>query len=141
MKIEPGMFIKIKSLSIYFEVQEVFLNMVVCASRNPSDKTELVFRDNIEYSVHTPPSGNWIKLNREKGFYDKFYPEGWQPTIFKVIPFSDIEAGMTLVGFKGTFKPVTKKGNTWTCTGSQKTYTSKNNDSFITQVIQVEGKV
>lgn len=138
MNIKPGQFIRHDSLSISFEVQEVFSDMCVCASRDPKFKTELVFLKDIYECVDTPLDSHWVKLDRSKGFYDKFHPEGWQPYKSKVIPFSAIEAGMELVGTKGVLYPVSKKGNTWKCTGSQKSITSKNNDTYVWQVIQHE---
>lgn len=138
MNIEPGMFISVKGCDIFFEVKSVHTNFVICANRNPTHETELVFIDTIDQCVEKPLNSKWIKLNRQKGYYDKFYPEGWQPYISQVIPFSSIEAGMELIGYKGVFYPVSKKGNTWKCTGSQKTLTSKNNDMHIWCIFQHE---
>lgn len=139
MKIEKGMFIRYETLLIYFEVEEVFKDMVVCAARDPKDGTDLVFIDRIVDCVDTPPCREWIKLNRTKGFYDKFHPEGWHGDDIKVIPFNDIVAGMTILTYKGSTKTVKKVGNTWHCKGTQKTITSKNADSHHMNLVQSEG--
>lgn len=120
--IKPGMFIKHGGCSIYFEVETVFHDMVVCVSRNPNDKTELVFINQITECVEKPCCKTWIKLNREKGFYDKFYPEGWLREITQVVPFLSLKENDEVIGTKGLMKLVKKvsKGK-WKTTGAQKT--------------------
>ena len=135
--IKPAMFVKIKGCSIYFEVSEVFSDMVVCASRNPKDITELVFIDNIELCVSNPPNNNWIKLNREKGFYDKFYPEGWQGSVSKVIHFNDLKEGYKICTLKGVCELIKKRGNKWITKGCQKTLQGE----YFWHIISVESKI
>lgn len=126
--IKPGMFIKHGDCSIYFEVETVFHDMVVCASRDPRDKTELVFTDKITECVEKPYSKTWINLNREKGFYDKFHPEGWLPQITKVVPFSELKENDEIIGKKGLMKLVKKVSEEkWKTTGKQKTLSGINN--------------
>lgn len=140
MNIKPGMFIQYGTLGIEFEVKEVFSDFVICAARNPKDETELVWIKDINYCVDEPDSTQWIKLNREKSFYDKFHPEGWQPTITKVISFNEIKEGMKIITEKGVCETTRRVGNTWHLKGAKKTFTSKNSDTYVTQLIQVEGK-
>lgn len=140
MKIKPGDFIRHSTLLIWFEVHEVFSDFVTCADRDPAKGTELVFKKDIQLHHDSLPPGHYIKMNREKNFYDKFYPEGWHGDESKVIPFNDIKEGMMLIGTKGIFVPKYRKGNTWYCTGAQKTLTSKNQDSYVWHQIRFEGK-
>lgn len=130
MKIEKGTFIRYDTLSIYFEVQDVFSDMVVCAARTAQEGTDLVFINKIEEVVQTPPCSRWVKLDRTKGFYDKFSPEGWVPHISKVIPFSEIKEGSVIVTTRGACTAVRKVKDKWICTGAQKSITSKNNDTY-----------
>lgn len=140
MKIEKGMFIRHGFCSIYFEVEEVFSNMVICASRDPKKKTELVFIDDINNAIFDDGKTYFekIKLNREKNFYDKFHPEGWQEDKLKVVKNEELLVGDLILTEKGASK-VVKKGNNnkWFLEGRQKTFSG----SYVSVVIQVEGKV
>lgn len=126
LNIKSGMFVSHGSCSIYFEVKEILENFLICASRDPKSKTELVFLDNVSDVVEKPISNQWIKLNREKGFYDKFYPEGWVPTITKVVKSSELKENDTIITEKGVCV-LTKKlsPNKWKMQGNQKTFSKE----------------
>lgn len=124
--IKPGMFIRHDFNLIYFEVESVLGNMVICAARDPSKKTALVFVDKIQDLVDKPLSNSWIKCNREKGFYDKFHPECWKPQKTEVIKFENLQEGDEIFTFKGLCKVVKKiNDNKWKLSGSQKTLSGK----------------
>ena len=137
--IKPGMFIRHDLNLIYFEVESVLGNMVVCADRDPKKKTDLVFLDKIEEVVEKPLSHSWIKCNREKGFYDKFHPEGWKPQKTEVVKFEDLQEGDEIFTFKGLCKFVKKTNdNTWKMSGNQKTLSGKGR--YLTVLKQRETK-
>lgn len=137
MNIKPGNFIKHGGCDIFFEVESVHSTFIICASRDPKHGTDLVYPEQIT-SISTETPTHHIKLDRTKDFYDKFFPEGWQPHISKVIPFSEIVEGTVLITTKGLCTAVKKKGCTWILKGKQKTLTSKNHDTYHWQFIQDE---
>ncbi len=89
--VRPGWFIKTWGCSIWFEVQNVWDNMAVAASRDPHDKTDIYMSGRLMSSIvqasKIPPNCTWIRLNREKGFFDKFHP-----TDGPVIKFTSAES-------------------------------------------------
>lgn len=121
MKIEKGMFIQAKTLLIYLEIDYVADNFVVCASRDPKEKTDIVFLSDIEKCVEVPPKGaSWIKMNREKNFYDKFCPEGWQGEEVNVLKIEDIKKGDLVVTEKGVVQADKKiSDKKWKTKGAQ----------------------
>lgn len=138
MEIKPGMFVKICGCTIYFEVEQVFSNMVTHASRDPSKKTELTFISDLERAVETPLSSNWIKLDREKGFYDKFYPEGWTRFESEVVAFNKLQAGDILISTKGHSTLIKKiSENKWKLSGKQKTLSGS--DGYVQIIKQFGG--
>lgn len=124
--IKAGMFIRHDACLIYFEVKEILGNMVVCANRDPKKKEDLVFVDKIVELVEKPLSNCWIKCNREKGFYDKFHPEGWKPTITEVVAFEELKENNEIITEKGLCKLLSKNANgVWKMSGGQKTLSRK----------------
>lgn len=128
MKIEKGMFVSHGGCSIYFEVAEVNEKFVICASREKQqngDHTELVFIENINQCVEKPLTRDWIKLNREKGFFDKFSPEGWQGHEAKVISMNEICIGDRIMTKSGVSTVVKKLSDRkFKLDGKQKTITA-----------------
>ena len=137
VNIKPGMFIREKFGSVYHEVSENLGSIITCASIDPKDKRELISLNDIASCVETPPNNSWIKMNREKGFYDKLYPEGWLPCITEVRHFSDLKENDVVIGKKGEMKLIKKDSSgKWKTAGKQKTLAGK--DSFFIFLIQRE---
>lgn len=136
MKIEKGMFVRHGDCSIYFEVESIHGDFLMCANRDPAAGEELVFLSKIT-DVSEGPCGHWIKLNREKNFYDKFYPEGWQNDETKVIESKDLIIGEYVLTEKGACQVVKKlSGNKWKLNGKQKSLSSQ----YCSVIIQAYGK-
>lgn len=80
--VKPGWFVRHGTCSIWFEIIDVFDNSLTCVARDPKKGTEYCmlgdFYGAIDEVTDTLPDGSWIKANREKNFYDKFNPEGWE---------------------------------------------------------------
>ena len=108
MNIKPGDFIQHDGCVIFFEVESVHSTFVICAARDPKHGTDLVYTDKIT-AISTETPRRHVKLNRTKDFYDKFYPEGWQPHLSVVIPFSEITEGTVLITTKGCAPPLRRK--------------------------------
>lgn len=137
--IKPGMFIRHDYCLIYFEIESICGDMVICSSRDPKKKTELVFFDKIQELVEKPCSSSWIKCNREKGFYDKFHPEGWLPQKIEVVKFEDLQEKDEIITTKGLCKLIKKiSDNKWKLEGNQKTLSGKG--SYISVLKQRETK-
>ncbi|MBK3919946.1 hypothetical protein EGJ28_16195 [Stutzerimonas xanthomarina] len=78
--VEPGWFVRFGGCSIWFEIGAVWADMVSCAARDPKHLTVLATVGDYYSAIdhvcqELPASERWIKLDRTKSFYDKFYPE------------------------------------------------------------------
>lgn len=78
--VEPGWFVRFGGCSIWFEIDAVWPDMVACAARDPKRVTTLAtvgeYYSAIDFVCQELPSTErWVKLDRTKSFFDKFFPE------------------------------------------------------------------
>ena len=78
--VRSGWFVRAGGCLIWFEILEVFSkNSVLAVSRDPKDVHEIYMTGDFFSSIYevcsNVPSGHWIKANREKNFFDKYFPD------------------------------------------------------------------
>jgi hypothetical protein len=78
--VQPGWFVQHGPTSIWFEIEHVFEEMVICAPRDPGKRKTIPMVGNRFTSIkrvasEPPEPSDWISLDRSKSFLDKAYPE------------------------------------------------------------------